>query len=145
MKSLLIGLFSLLCCIAWLFELGGGAMSDCKTSCLPMSHREALYTVAALHQCPLSTPEGDRRTIETAVNWIEEVIKPHSAGGPLPCVSGEKNAFQIMWKESLNAILARFVPLSCYIHIVPKLLRRSSPSWDFRSQLSSAPTYQISL
>lgn len=71
----------------WLFECAGGAIADCKTTCLPQAAREATYTVAALHQWPNNVPEEDPRCVTTAQNWVEGVIHPHSPGGPLPCVS----------------------------------------------------------
>ena len=74
---------------AWLFEYtGGGACADTKSSCFPMSHREACFTVAALHQYSVhETPDVEARCVTTAEDWINEVIHPLSPGGPLPCVS----------------------------------------------------------
>lgn len=72
---------------AWLFELIAGAVTDTKTSCLPQSHRNALYTVAALHQWPVNIPQEDVRCVHTARDWIEKIVHPDSPGGPLPCVS----------------------------------------------------------
>lgn len=64
-----------------------GAVADTTTSCLPKSHREALYTVAALHQWPVNVPQEDVRCVLTARDWIDKVIHVESPGGPLPCVS----------------------------------------------------------
>jgi hypothetical protein len=72
---------------AWLFELTAGAVSDATTTCLPKSHRDALYTVAALHQWPVNIPQEDVRCVLTARDWIDNTIHPDSPGGPLPCVS----------------------------------------------------------
>lgn len=74
-------------CSAWLFELVAGAVCDTKTSCLPQSHRDAVYTVAALHQWPVNIPQEDVRCVLTARDWIDKIIHPESPGGPLPCVS----------------------------------------------------------
>jgi hypothetical protein len=73
--------------LAWLFELVAGAISDTTTSCLPKSHRDALYTVAALHQWPVNVPQEDVRCVLTARDWIDKIIHAESPGGPLPCVS----------------------------------------------------------
>lgn len=73
----------------WLFEFtGGGAQADVSDSCYPQSHREGMFTVAALHQWAHDEPPAlDTRCVTTAEEWINEVIKPSSTGGPLPCVS----------------------------------------------------------
>lgn len=71
----------------WLFELSGGALTDCKTTCLPASHRESAYTIVALHQWPVDVPKEDVKCVTTAIDWIDNIIHPASAGGPLPCVS----------------------------------------------------------
>lgn len=76
----------------WLFELSGGALMDCHTSCVPDSHRAAQYTIAALHQWPVDIPDEDDRCVKTAVTWIDEVIHSLSPGGPIPCVSGQDRA-----------------------------------------------------
>lgn len=62
-------------------------MADTKTTCLPQEHREATYTVAALHQWALDVPDEDTNCVRTAQDWIENVIHPQSPGGPFPCVS----------------------------------------------------------
>jgi hypothetical protein len=84
--------------VAWLFELVEGAISDTTTSCLPKSHREALYTVAALHQWPVNVPQEDVRCVLTARDWIDKVIHVESPGGPLPCVSvfACRSTFELM-------------------------------------------------
>lgn len=44
--------------------------------------------MAALHQWSHTEPQPlDAKCISTAEEWINDVIHPHSAGGPLPCVS----------------------------------------------------------
>ena len=63
-------------------------MSEVQDTCFPLSHREASFTVAALHQWSHTEPPVlDTRCVTTAEEWINEVIHPHSPGGPLPCVS----------------------------------------------------------
>ena len=63
-------------------------MADVKDSCFPSSHREAAFTVAALHQWSHDEPPDlDERCVKTAEMWINEVIHKNSPGGPLPCVS----------------------------------------------------------
>jgi hypothetical protein len=75
--------------IAWLFEYtGGGAINDVKDSCFPSTHRDSAFTVAALHQWSHTEPPPlDTKCVVSAEEWINEVIQPNSAGGPLPCVS----------------------------------------------------------
>lgn len=64
-------------------------MADVKDSVFPTSHREAMFTVAALHQWGHDEPPvEDTRCVTTADYWINEVIHINSPGGPLPCVSG---------------------------------------------------------
>jgi hypothetical protein len=64
-------------------------MADVKDSVFPTSHREAMFTVAALHQWGHDEPPvEDTRCVTTADYWINEVIHTNSPGGPLPCVSG---------------------------------------------------------
>ena len=70
--------------IAWIFELSGGAIADFEDTCLPKEQREAVWTVAALHQWEMGI--DDPRCITTAEGWMSEVIKPVSLGGPLPTV-----------------------------------------------------------
>lgn len=74
--------------LAWLFEYtGGGAMNDVKDSCFPSTHRDSAFTVAALHQWSHTEPPPlDTKCVVSAEEWINEVIQPNSAGGPLPCV-----------------------------------------------------------
>jgi hypothetical protein len=69
-------------------------MSDVTDSCFPSSHRDSQFTVAALHQWSFNEPKPlDAKCISTAEEWINEVIHPNSAGGPLPCVR-----FQVFYK-----------------------------------------------
>ncbi|ORX40036.1 hypothetical protein BD324DRAFT_616012 [Kockovaella imperatae] len=71
----------------WLFEYTGGSVSSgIKDSCYPQSHRQGAFTVAALHQWAHTEPlKEDNKCVTTAEEWINEVIHPHSPGGPLPC------------------------------------------------------------
>lgn len=62
-------------------------MDDIDDSVYPKEHRQAQFTVAALHQWQHDEPpELDTKCVTTAEEWINEVIKPLSTGGPLPCV-----------------------------------------------------------
>lgn len=56
--------------IAWLFELAGGRIPEFKDSCIPAEHREAQFTIVALHQwdiglsdprCKISAEEVSKR------------------------------------------------------------------------------------
>jgi hypothetical protein len=49
---------------AWIFELSGGAIADFEDTCLPKEQREAIWTVAALHQWEMGI--NDPRCITTA-------------------------------------------------------------------------------
>ena len=63
-------------------------MADVKDTCFPSTHRQALFTVAALHQWGLDEPpKEDQQCVTTAEHWIDQVIHSASPGGPLPCVS----------------------------------------------------------
>jgi hypothetical protein len=47
-----------------------------------------MFTVAALHQWAHDEPPAlDTKCVVTAEAWINEVMRPVSVGGPLPCVS----------------------------------------------------------
>ncbi|GJE98185.1 hypothetical protein PsYK624_144070 [Phanerochaete sordida] len=70
----------------WIFELSGGAIADFEDTCLPKEQREAVWTVAALHQWEMGI--DDPRCITTAEDWMAEVVKPVSVGGPLPTFLG---------------------------------------------------------
>jgi hypothetical protein len=74
---------------AWLFEFtGASAVGDTRDSCFPLTHREASFTVAALHQWSHDeSPAQDDLCVISADEWIEQVIHKYSPGGPLPCVS----------------------------------------------------------
>ena len=73
---------------AWLFEFtGGGVSGQVADSCYPQEHRQGAFTVAALHQWSQDEPPAlDTQCVTTAEEWINEVIRPNSTGGPLPCV-----------------------------------------------------------
>ena len=49
---------------AWLFELAGGAIADFDDTCVPKEKREAVFTIAALHQWPMGVDEP--RCVEAA-------------------------------------------------------------------------------
>lgn len=49
---------------AWIFELSGGAIGDYEDTCLPKEQREAVWTVAALHQWDMGV--DDPRCITSA-------------------------------------------------------------------------------
>lgn len=72
-------------CVAWLFELAGGAVSDFENNCVPKSQREASFNVAALHQWEIDV--HDERCVSTAEKWISETLIPVNSGGPIPSVS----------------------------------------------------------
>ncbi|KAJ9122402.1 hypothetical protein QFC22_001825 [Naganishia vaughanmartiniae] len=92
----------------WLFELTAGAVTDATTTCLPKSHREALYTVAALHQWPVNIPQEDVRCVLTARDWIDKTIHPDSPGGPLPCFqsSSHPEAIRGMYGENIDRLVS---------------------------------------
>ncbi|KAJ3534406.1 hypothetical protein NMY22_g6941 [Coprinellus aureogranulatus] len=70
----------------WLFELAGGAVADCDTTCLPKSQREAAFTIAALHQWEMDV--DDDRCVASAEEWIHGTLKPVHVGGPYPSFLG---------------------------------------------------------
>lgn len=70
----------------WIFELSGGAIADFEDTCLPKEQREAVWTVAALHQWEMGI--DDPRCVTTAEDWMAGVIKPVAVGGPLPTFLG---------------------------------------------------------
>ncbi|KAF8161374.1 hypothetical protein B0H34DRAFT_377906 [Crassisporium funariophilum] len=70
----------------WLFELGGGAITDFEDTCVPKSQREASFTIAALHQWEMDI--DDDRCIDSAEEWIAGTLKPVHVGGPLPSFLG---------------------------------------------------------
>lgn len=113
--------------LAWLFELVAGAVCDTKTSCLPQSHRDAVYTVAALHQWPVNIPQEDVRCVLTARDWIDKIIHPESPGGPLPCVSGILSSVQI----ALN---------QCHSSSYPVLIRTLSAEYMGRTSTALSPS-----
>lgn len=50
--------------LAWIFELSGGAIGDYDDTAIPKEQREAIWTVAALHQWDMGI--DDPRCITTA-------------------------------------------------------------------------------
>ncbi|ORY25643.1 hypothetical protein BCR39DRAFT_543520 [Naematelia encephala] len=107
----------------WLFEYtGGGAVGDIKDSVFPPSHRDAAFTVAALHQWGHTEPPvEDTRCVTTAEDWINEVIHPNSPGGPLPCFlqsargADVASAYGESWPR-LKKIKSQFDPEGFFIH-----------------------------
>lgn len=51
---------------------------------MPKSQREAVFTVAALHQWDMGI--DDPRCVETAEEWFSDTIGPVATGGPIPSV-----------------------------------------------------------
>ncbi|OCH92054.1 hypothetical protein OBBRIDRAFT_727623 [Obba rivulosa] len=70
----------------WIFELSGGAIADFEDTCLPKEQREAIWTVAALHQWEMGI--DDPRCIKSAEEWIYGTIGTVSIGGPFPTFLG---------------------------------------------------------
>ncbi|KAF6759991.1 hypothetical protein DFP72DRAFT_805866 [Ephemerocybe angulata] len=70
----------------WLFELAGGAVADYTDTCLPKSQREAMFTIAALHQWEMDF--DDPRCVTSAEAWIAGTLKPVQVGGPYPSFLG---------------------------------------------------------
>ncbi|PCH35657.1 hypothetical protein WOLCODRAFT_140014 [Wolfiporia cocos MD-104 SS10] len=70
----------------WIFELSGGAIADFEDTCLPKEQREAVWTVAALHQWDLDI--NDPRCITSAEEWIDGTIGSVALGGPFPSFLG---------------------------------------------------------
>lgn len=88
-------------CIAWVFELAGGCVSDLHTGCLPSSLRAAAWAITAFHQWdiddedPLCVTSAEEVSafpdIQTYIcsydnKWMRETLGPVSLGGPLPSV-----------------------------------------------------------
>lgn len=97
-------------------------MSDVRDTCFPSSHREAAFTVAALHQWTHDEPRYlDNRCVTTAEEWINEVIHPNSPGGPLPCFlqSATEPAVRGVFGESferLRALKEKLDPTNFFRH-----------------------------
>ncbi|KAK7691920.1 hypothetical protein QCA50_005325 [Cerrena zonata] len=70
----------------WIFELSGGAIGDFEDTCLPKEQREAVWTVAALHQWEMGI--DDPRCITSAEEWMQGTIGMVSVGGPFPTFLG---------------------------------------------------------
>jgi len=71
----------------WLFELAGGAIMDFEDTCIPKSQREALFTIAALHQWEMNLID-DVRCVDSAEDWIAGTLRPVHVGGPFPSFLG---------------------------------------------------------
>ncbi|KAF9011582.1 hypothetical protein BDZ89DRAFT_1077652 [Hymenopellis radicata] len=74
----------------WLFELTGGRIADIEGACIPKAQRQALFTIAALHQWEMGV--DDPRCIASAEEWIADTLGPHQTGGPLPSFLGRHEA-----------------------------------------------------
>ncbi|TFY56895.1 hypothetical protein EVJ58_g7357 [Rhodofomes roseus] len=70
----------------WIFELSGGAIADFEDTPIPKEQREAVWTVAALHQWEMGI--DDPRCIESAEEWIDGTIGKVALGGPFPSFIG---------------------------------------------------------
>lgn len=70
----------------WLFELAGGRIPEFKDSCIPAEHREAQFTIVALHQWDIGL--SDPRCKISAEEWITNTLGPHHPGGPIPSFLG---------------------------------------------------------
>ncbi|KAJ9093584.1 hypothetical protein QFC19_008313 [Naganishia cerealis] len=125
----------------WLFELTAGAVSDTTTSCLPKSHRDALYTVAALHQWPVNIPQEDVRCVVTARDWIDKTIHPNSPGGPLPCFlsSSHPEAVRGVYGENIDRLV------SIKQHFDPDNFFRHSiwPASGHKGNLLASPSERV--
>lgn len=55
---------------AWIFELAGGAISDYEDTCLPKEQREAIWTVAALHQWEMGIDDPRCKTTAEDVRHL---------------------------------------------------------------------------
>ncbi|TFK22570.1 hypothetical protein FA15DRAFT_513416 [Coprinopsis marcescibilis] len=91
----------------WLFELAGGAVSDFDDNVVPKAQREALFTIAALHQWEMDA--NDDRCIETAEEWIADTLKPVHVGGAFPSFLGRhetpdriKASFGVNWERLIE-------------------------------------------
>lgn len=56
--------------LAWIFELSGGAIADFEDTCLPKEQREAVWTVAALHQWEMGVDDPRCITSAEEVSFI---------------------------------------------------------------------------
>jgi FAD/FMN-containing dehydrogenase len=104
----------------WLFELACGAIGDFEDTCVPKSQREALFTVAALHQWDMGI--NDPRCITTAEDWIAGTLKPIRTGGPFPSFLGRHEitartigAFGANW-DRLKEIKKLYDPHNIFKH-----------------------------
>ncbi|KZT72357.1 hypothetical protein DAEQUDRAFT_32334 [Daedalea quercina L-15889] len=70
----------------WIFELSGGAIADFEDTPIPKEQREAVWTVAALHQWEMGI--DDPRCILSAEEWIDGTIGKVALGGPFPSFIG---------------------------------------------------------
>ncbi|KAG8903742.1 hypothetical protein FRB99_002833 [Tulasnella sp. 403] len=67
---------------AWLFELGGGALTDFEDTCIPKPIRQGSFNIVAFHQWKIE--DIDIRCVESAEEWMAEHVNRVSSGGPLP-------------------------------------------------------------
>lgn len=73
---------------AWLFELGAGAQTDFKDSCISPAVRAGNFNVVAFHQWKLQ--DVDARCVNSAEEWMQDSVNKVSAGGPIPAFSERK-------------------------------------------------------
>ncbi|KAG8980816.1 hypothetical protein FRB90_007463 [Tulasnella sp. 427] len=73
---------------AWLFELGAGAQTDFKDSCISPAVRAGNFNVVAFHQWKLE--DLDARCVDSAEEWMRDFVNKVSAGGPVPSFSERK-------------------------------------------------------
>ncbi|KAG8896502.1 hypothetical protein FRC00_005845 [Tulasnella sp. 408] len=72
----------------WLFELGAGAQTDFKDSCISPAVRAGNFNVVAFHQWKLQ--DVDARCVDSAEEWMQDSVNKVSAGGPIPAFSERK-------------------------------------------------------
>ncbi|KAG8926122.1 hypothetical protein FRC00_003230 [Tulasnella sp. 408] len=72
----------------WLFELGAGAQTDFKDSCISPAVRAGNFNVVAFHQWRLQ--DVDARCVDSAEEWMQDSVNKVSAGGPIPAFSERK-------------------------------------------------------
>ncbi|KAG8976621.1 hypothetical protein FRC05_003460 [Tulasnella sp. 425] len=73
---------------SWLFELGAGAQTDSKDSCISSAVRAGNFNVVAFHQWRLQ--DVDAKYVDSAEEWMQDSVAKVSAGGPIPAFSERK-------------------------------------------------------
>ncbi|KAG8976620.1 hypothetical protein FRC05_003459 [Tulasnella sp. 425] len=74
--------------LPWLFELGAGAQTDFKDSCISPAVRAGNFNVVAFHQWKLQ--DVDAKCVDSAEEWMQDSVTKVSAGGPVPSFSERK-------------------------------------------------------